>query len=494
MKKIFSVLLLAGVIILGLIFSSCNNTDGEKNDVNSGDVISENTEKETEKATTYPAPSLPDNRYDNQFFTVLVRNNNGSGCDDIYAEVDSGDSLKEAVYQRNMVIEDKYGLTIREVWASDQEVDQRLYNSVASNEKDFDMVDINFLQTYTAASNGLLLDLNDIEYLDLNNPWWDKQINEDCSIGGKQFYAIGDANVSAVKGTWVLAYNQKLITDMGYDNDYIYNLVRDGKWTIDQYYALAKGFTKDLNQDSLMTADDQYALSGNGSSIIGFMSCAGVIITQKDADDFLEFCDLTDYTNDVLTKLGKALSPSLTYNIDAADHFATDQGTGAHINIFKENRALFFSECLSTMEVFRDMESDFGIIPHPKYSEKEEYSSFLHQYVGTAFGIPITAPDLQKTAIMMEYMSFLSTDSVLPSYYSRVLEGKNTRDAESYEMITEYIIPKRKYDIGFSNAFGGLMFDIYGQISTGTNAFASTYRRLHKSVISEIDTANEAFS
>ncbi len=490
MKKHLALILF--ILILSLSIAACANDTPSETDAVKVESDSE-TEAETE-GRTYPEPTLPDYvAKDGEYFTVLVRKNNGAGCDDIFGEVDSGDTLKEAVYLRNLILEDKYNLTVREMAASDEEVNPTLYNSVASNEHTYDLIDVNFLQTYYAASNGLLLDLLQVENLNMENPWWDKQINEDCTLGGKMYYAVGDANVTAVKGTWVLAFNKKLISDMGYEESYLYDLVRDGKWTIEEYYKLVKGFAKDLDNDNKMTAADRYALAGNGSSLIGFMSCAGVEITTKNEDDLLEFVNLEDSVNDMLIELGRALSPDFTYNIDHPQHFATDGGTSAHIDIFREDRALFFSECLTTMEVFRDMESNFGIVPHPKYREEDEYSSFLHHHAGTAFGIPITAPDLTKTAVIMEYMSYLSTDSVLPIYYSRVLEGKNTRDTDSYEMITEYMMPKRKYDIGFSNAFGNLMFDIYAQINNGTTAYASTYRAARANVLRAVDEANLYF-
>ncbi len=488
MKKIISILMLIIVLSVGVILASCQDSDDKKANVDSA-LSGQNSETETKNQATYPAPNLPNVTYsEDDNFSVLVRKSNGGGCDDIFGEVDSGDTLKEAIYLRNMAITDKYGLTVQEIEVEDGEVDQFLYNSIAANEIYYDVIDVSFRQAFNASTNDLLYNLKELDYLDLSNPWWDAQMNEDITIGGSQYYAIGNANITATRATWCLMYNQKLLKNMGYEDGYLYNLVRDGKWTLDEYYNIVKGFSRDLNNDNLLDYNDQFGLAGNGAAIHGFMSSAGLLITKKNADDYLEFVELDDRTNDLLIKLSKCIGPTMTYD---ADYYGPLGHSSA--NLFKEDKAVFFSENFITMEAFRDMEADYGIIPHPKYSLEDDYSSYVHEWVATTFAVPITAPDLTKTAVILEYMSYISTDMVLPIYYNRVVEGKNSRDAESYEMITEYIIPKRKYDIGFSNLFGNLYFDIYFQINDGMNAFASTYKRSARAAMQDVNAANEAF-
>ncbi len=500
MKKIISLFLLVALISLALCLAACKD-DADVSDPSSGTVSGDgaaenesDNEPDEDEGPTYPAPELPNEDYTNQTFTVLVRNNGGGGCVDIYAEVDSGDTLKDAVYKRNSVIEDKYGISIQEVHATDTAVNNVLYNSVAANEKNFDMIDISFQQCYTAAMDGILLDLStDLEYLDLSNPWWDHQTNEDFTIANKQFYAIGNANIDAVQGTWALVFNKAIMDDLGYEDGYLYDMVRNGEWTLDALYNVIKGYARDLNNDNAMTTDDQYGMSLNGASLYGFMINSGIDITRKDENDELYFVDFDDRTNDVLTKLGTVLSTKNSYNHNNTNQNLNDQSVNSDYVPFLEKRAIFFSQAFGAIEKFRDMDADYGVIPHPKYSEAEDYRSFIHWYIGCAFGVPITAPDLTKTAIMMEEMTYFATDMVLPVYFQRVLEGKYTRDAESYEMINEYIMPKRIYDCGFANHLGGFTDTIYNLFLVDANIFASTYKRSERNMHRVVEEINEAF-
>lgn len=496
MKKIISLFLLVALVSLALCLAACKDDAADlPSGTESGDVAVESgAESESDEAeqVTYPAPVLPDEDYTNQTFNVLVRHNGTEGYD-IYADVDSGDTLKEAVYKRNMIIEEKYGIKITELGADDASISDLLYNSVAGNEKLFDMVDMSFQQSFTAALQGILLDLStDLEHLDLSNPWWDHSANEDFTLLNHQYFAIGNANLDAIRGTWALIYNKNIMDDLGYEEDYIYDLVRSGEWTHDSYAKIIKGFAKDLNNDNMMTEVDQYALAGNGSSLLGFMMNSGIRIIEKDENDELYFSDFSDRTNEILMSLSDILSTRNTFNVDNLNQNTTGDGK-IWTNTFLEGRSLFFSESLRTIENFRDMTADFGIVPHPKYSVDDEYGTFIHWYIGQAFGVPITAADLTKTAIMMEEMSYLATDEVLPVYYTRVIEGKYARDESSYEMITEYIMPNRIYDVGMTNTTGNFMFSLYSHFLNGTNAFASTYRGNTRVMEQAVEELNETF-
>ena len=44
----------------------------------------------------------------------------------------------------------------------------------------------------------------------------------------------------------------------------------------------------------------------------------------------------------------------------------------ATIDVFRDGRALFFPTYLSTTTSLRDMVDDYGILPNPKYDEKQE--------------------------------------------------------------------------------------------------------------------------
>ena len=95
-------------------------------------------------------------------------------------------------------------------------------------------------------TDNMYVDLNTIESLNFDQPWWDQNAKEDLSIDGKLFFMVGDINTYDNDGTWVILFNKDLKSDLGIEDD-LYALARDGEWTFDKFTELCKGVTYDLS-------------------------------------------------------------------------------------------------------------------------------------------------------------------------------------------------------------------------------------------------------
>ena len=63
------------------------------------------------------------------------------------------------------------------------------------------------------------------------------------------------------------------------------------------------------------------------------------------------------------------------------------------IDVFTQNRALFFASVLGDAEKMRDMNSDFGIIPFPKLNEAQEQYKTTSRDNRSMFCIPTDVKD-----------------------------------------------------------------------------------------------------
>ncbi len=493
-KKIFAMLLIVLSFVLILTMAACKEENNKKNTESS-----ESTPAQTEEVYDGPTPDhLPDTiESATGTFHVLSRDSVGWGVRDIYAEEDSGDTITNAIYERNLELEDKYGITIKETKIDTDAIYNSLYQSVSGGESLYDAVDMNLMTSFQAASSKLLLDLEtDIPNINLDNPWWDQGTRNDFSIKNKLYYTASDINLMSYMATWVAVYNKDIIADLGYDEDYIYNMVREGKWTLDEYYKLVKSFTKDLDNDNNMTSKDQYGTSMQGGGPDGFLLCAGFRYCTKNEDDELVFNEFDDHDLDILQKVMKIASPSTAYNShnqSQNEAFATESENGR--TMFIEGRSIFFTETLESVDTYRDMDSNFGIVPLPKYDESSDYTSYIHYWGGSAISVPITAPELEKTGVMLEYMAYLSNRMVTPVYFSKVVEGKFSRDEDSLDMIENYIMKNRVFDLlmsarGSIDSLPDIMLNL---INTETPAFASTYKRSSRNVASKLEEYNNSF-
>ncbi len=491
MKKTLAALFLLSILITALVLTSCNGDTEKIPDETRGETV----EKVTEAETLYAPPeNLPDALPATSKTTMTFLKRNGWGGPDIWVEEDDGDTINAAIFARNQRIYEDYGVTVEQVLVNDDEVYNSLYNAIAGGTAAYDAVDHYISGNFTAAAAGLLLDLEtEVPHIDLDNPWWDQSTRADFSVKNKLYHTCTDINLTANYATWVAVYNKDVLSDLGYQDSYIYDLVRDGKWTLDEYYNIVKTFAKDLNQDDKMTSVDQYGTSYQGSGPDGFLLCAGLRYCTKNEDDELVFNEFNDETLDLLTKVLKICNPNIAYNSHSSQNEVMSTASENGRSMFTEQRSIFFTETLGSVDSFRDNESDFGIIPLPKYSEDGDYTTFIHHWGGTSISVPINAPDLEKTGIVLEYMSYLSAEMVTPVYFDMVVEGKYMRDTDSLDMIENYIMSNRIFDIVMSNRIGGLPDMILNLINTNQPAFASTYKRNTKPVTTKIDEYNEAF-
>jgi hypothetical protein len=159
---------------------------------------------------------------------------------------------------------------------------------------------------------------------------------------------------------------------------------------------------------------------------------------------------------------------------------------------FKANEILFTYYSVKMSNQLRDMESNYGILPFPKYDEyQESYHHLIMPDGDSVIGVPLSCGKTELTAYMLEALSAESYYTVYPAFYDVVLMGKFTRDPESQDML-KIIFDTRTYDIGSIYGFGSF----YGQLITyaankGDSNLASLFASNLSAIESSIDKLND---
>ena len=160
---------------------------------------------------------------------------------------------------------------------------------------------------------------------------------------------------------------------------------------------------------------------------------------------------------------------------------------------FKNGNILFYQHCLNVpVGHLRDMEDDYGILPMPKYDEKQEtYISFMNAWTTGFVGIPSTA-DFERSAFMMEAMGYAGYEMFREPVYDITLKTKGARDNES-ERIIDIIIETAYIDINsiynFGNSFGILRDTVMDK-----KPFVSAYEKIEPQIQKTIDKFIEAMA
>ena len=108
------------------------------------------------------------------------------------------------------------------------------------------------------------------------------------------------------------------------------------------------------------------------------------------------------------------------------DKTSTDFTTGM-CNMFMNNQGMFMWIRFADVEMLRNMDIDFGIIPVPKWDEpQEQYYSAVNQHMGTATVIPVSCESVDMEGYFLEVLCCESMKKLIPAYYDVTLQGKVT--------------------------------------------------------------------
>jgi len=233
-----------------------------------------------------------------------------------------------------------------------------------------------------------------------------------------------------------------------------------------------KDTPQDLNGDGqIKVEDDLYGIIIAPGPLDELTFTWGSRIISKDGDD-MPYLDLyTTRTIEIVEKIYEWVYDR--------EYLYTKNGWSDRptwIRSFDEGRTLFMFDILGQFILLRDSDVDFGILPFPKWDEyQEKYMNNSHR-AAPQFAIPATAPNLERTGIIMEAMSAEGYRSVIPEYYEIALKVRDTRDNESEKSI-DLLYAGLVYDIAefFNVSFSGLLTGI---VVAGKNSnFVSYYEK-----------------
>lgn len=438
------ILLICALLLPGIF--ACGGNSSKSDGQNTGDQAgNESKGGDGENAdNAVIEPDLPDITFGGYEFKILNTKADAVTwlLTQITAEEDTEDVFSDAVYRRNRQIEERYDITINEIIANDPaDVKTKATKSAQTGSDDYDLIMAYIGDALSMAQTGLLLELHTIPYIDLTKPWWDKDVVKDLSIENKLYGVAGDFSFAHYSAVMPIFFNKQMHRNLGLEDPY--QLVRDGKWTLDKFADLSKDASLDLDGNGKWDAKDQYGfLSLNFLVYPSFMLAAGEKFIGKDANDLPYFSAGSARFIDVYEKIVDILNNNNRFfDADAAgDHRLQD-------TMFPANQALFWHELMNWSKILRDMESDFGILPTPKYDEVQD-TYYSRVFNATMMAIPTTAKDEARTGVILEALCAESYKAVKPVYYDTMLKTKVSRDDESGEML-DIIFANRIYDMGY---------------------------------------------
>ena len=446
-------LLLALISVFSLLVA-CGG-DGEKGSTNKEleSIIPDGTEFD---------PELPKKDFQGHEFTFITQQSNDYGYHVkylVYNEAEEGNLLNDAIKKRNDIIEEKYNVTIKHYDAVNllNEVRTQVMGGVV----EFDAILANARTMSTLAREGLLYDLKEIDTFNLDKPYWDQRANSDLEMGGKLYYTNCDLNVHTIGSA--IFFNKKMIQDFELTSPYVY--MENNQWTIDNWAILAKSISVDVDNDGNMTEMDKYSqLCGHGNDNY-FITGAGIRFTEMDNTTNTLRVALMDNPDKLVSVYEKTKSvfsdSSVAYCISCSsvDAHGTSSKWEYLRTLFKQDLYLFDYSSDDCLVLYKDMESEFGIVPFPKYDSNQQTYNTIYPDDFNLFGIPNIVENEERTGAIIEDMNYYSSFILIPVWYDTILTRRYTRDYES-EATLRYIKENRVYDIGLYYNLGQFKTDV----------------------------------
>ncbi len=437
MKKIRLITaLLAAAMLLGSL-AACARPEPEE--------PTSSTQATTEQGTTpVIKDDLPTLDFKDEEIVMISRYREGWTSGEISVERRNGEPVNDAVYERNKAVEERLHVKITSLEEQTDDpfvVVNKVATAVSGGSHEYDIMAAACYTALNESLNGTFANLRRSEHLDFDKPYWTQGFNEVVEYDGAQYAATGAMLLSVYRFSFVTVFNKDLFDSVHVP--YLYEDVANKTWTLDRQAELIPLFHRDNGNNVQDKQGDVYGfVSSDYLNVDPYWSSCKVDIIQKDENGDYELVFESGKLHGVAEKV-----LHLFYGTGAGmynhEHLAADNEQAEMRNMFADGYAAMSTLRVLELEssVIRNMKSEFGVVPMPKYDNAQDgYRTLMHDQF-TVLCVPTTAANrktqerLDMAAAVLEAMASDSYNSLKPAYYETTLRTKIAQDPQSAEML-----------------------------------------------------------
>ena len=492
MKRVLSMILALTMLFAAFALTSCANTEVTTTKAPLASIQGSGTQGTT--ASTGIAdindpnaegairPGYENVSFDGHTFTFATPLNTTDGWADyeVYAEEDGAGILDAGIVARNNVIRQHYDCSIMAVDIENG----TLQDDFNTNQNRIDLV----LTRYNMGgkANGDYYNFHDLNIDLKGKPWFDQNFIEDVTVNGQLYALVGAFSLTSFDATWVMFFNKKVkeTTTQIRDIDF-YQLVYDGKWTLDKFFEILK-FAAHDDGDSVMTVntEDIFGLVSSTFGIRGLYFGAGQSYVNKDdSKDVTEFSHAFD----------QAAVEATNKIIDIYGFMGTTVTDYVKVEAqMRSNTVLFSPEVLRKASYYAGKQGSstdpvqIGILPHPKLNaEQNFYKHNVDNHV-IYMCVPKTCSDLSRIAKFLELYAYHSYYTVYKQYLN-LYKYNYTTDTDSATMVDE-ILKSRCFDLAYQYGWGSVDGAYLDGVANGDNVVSELQGSLGGAIVDAANT------
>lgn len=446
------------------------------------------TEEET---TSYPVPETK--KLSGFVYRCLVIDNEMWGP--IYFAEEgqqNGNMINDALYRREAFLEETYDIQIEHI------VDSKALTTLGNHiQTDTDLCEAIYLtgtDTMKAAVSGYVLDVNTLQGLQLDQPWWDQRIREEYLIGDHLFTLEGDMNMLDELRSICVVFNKTHYNNYGFNTLYgtPYDLVESNQWTYDKLLEMIKGVTTDPTDENGM-----WGMVSEVSAPYYFFLGQGHKTLTNNNGEFTVNIGAEEITTALQKMMELVKNPDVMI-VNNGVWFGGNDVWGNATKVFKSGNALFRSNALSSVNGLIDMTSDYGILPVPNSGETHEYYCYVSGGNHRPLSFPANLKDVENTMLIAEatayYSRFTNSESnasLRDAFYYVLADYRLARSPEDTRML-DIFFESKTFDIDQTGKVTGLESEIWalakaGNVDGVASVIAANTRTASKSMQKFLD-------
>lgn len=485
MKKFLAILLVLSIICVSVIACS-DSPDDPKNPT--GDDTSNSGG--TDEAGKYTTDMTSDEmlQWSGETFNVRTVELSNARMQLDFEEI-SDDPVDLAVYYRTAYLEQVMGIDFVDI------IDKDYYSSgftpidtlIEAGDSTFHMFNVRCIESIASWSNGNIYTFDELKYVNLDKGYWAQDLNPGLTLLGEQYTAVGAADLNVYDFMFTLLFSKQVFEERNLPD--LYKLVESGEWTVDKMSEVMKNSYFDENSSDTRDSADFYGYLADNRMVIPhfLVSCEALSVTKDDEDyPNVNFGD--EHFYEVLQKVFVIMWDEENW----FDKYTGDNDVPSQcITMFSQNQALFLDCSFNFVPNLRSMETDFGIVPYPKWDkDQKDYHSRVSYFFSLV--VPNTCPNVDLTSAVLEIMNCYSQNEVIPAYYDQSLQGKIARDEESQAML-DIIFTHRIADLGDTTFCDlirdGVLSGMFGGDDRNMSTLTSKSKSINKKISNYLEDA-----
>lgn len=487
MKKEFKTVRITAVLLallmLSSLFVACAETGGET--TTEGNSASTTLAPDVDADPETTRDTLPELDYDSADVHIVYWEN--ANNNEFYVEQTDGTEINDVVYRRNNNVQDR--LNINFVWNPQKGAKGNLEdfvnyvrNGIDSGDN-LEIIAVHSMVMGAVAAAGYLQDLNDVEHINFDAPWWPQDLVENSTIHGNTFFVSGDISLNTLLGMEGLFFNKEMTESN------LYQYVHNNEWTLDRMFEESKNSYKDTMGDG-KSIDDTYGFVTYSGMINALCIGMGIRITDKDDEGMITFSDsyVSEKTQSILEILNTRLY--------SEDGWYYTSGWDSASQIFSEGRALFtMASVRFTVNELVGNDVTYGILPTPIYNTDQESYHTLMANTYTMYGIAEGAKETSRLGAVIEAMASEGYHTVTPVVFEVALKARysdDSADALMFDILRETVV--MEIGLVFSDQIGGIPSKgLFTMVNNKSSDWMSYMKSYEKKIANYLKTLNESF-